>query len=376
MPPSRAKVVRTASVLALAGAAVASARALIRPRDDTERRLLDWEEVLRVAGGRSGEADRIRPLVATRLAAEYDGMASALAPLMAEVCGQPPRTFPHFTVLDRHGFIEVNLDIVRRLLAPVEKLRAEIPESFATAMSRRVMSRYVGEMFGFMSQRVLGQYDPVLMLPAADSASPPATALYLVEPNVSTFQHKLDVPADDLRRWLILHELTHAWQFEMHPWLGEHLGKLMNDLLMSGLLEEVRGNGASKLSAKEMVQRLPSQVRTQLRGVGEIQAIMSVLEGYSNFVMHRVGRGHIARFDELEKAFHKRKSQRSLLERLVLAITGVNMKLRQYEVGERFCEAVTKGGGDINRVWEGPKMMPSMAELKDASIWLARTRRG
>jgi coenzyme F420 biosynthesis associated uncharacterized protein len=375
MPPS-ARTVRAASLAALAGAAAISARALTRPRAGGDRRLLDWEAVRRVAGARSGEPERLDPAQAATLAAEYDSLAAELAPLMAEVTAKPPATFPRFTVIDRHGFIDANLDIVGRLMEPVERLRAEIPESLATSMGRSLMSRYVGEMFGFMSQRVLGQYDPVLMLPApaADATRAPS-ALYLVEPNVVAFEQGHHADRVPLRQWLILHELTHAWQFEMHPWLGEHIGSLMNELLMSGLVEEVtRGaQGGGKLGNRDLLRKLPDQVRGQLRGVSRLQAVMSVLEGYSNFVMHGVGRAHIEGFDELEDAFHKRKTERTLLERLVLTITGINLKLRQYEIGEKFCDAVTAAGGDVNRVWDGPAMMPSMAELREPRSWLRRT---
>jgi coenzyme F420 biosynthesis associated uncharacterized protein len=360
-------------IAALTGAAAVSVRALTRPRSQAERRLMDWEAVRRTAHARCGESERLRPDVAARLAADCDRIAAELAPSMAEVCGSAPAGFPRFTVLDRRGFIDANLEIIQRLLEPAERLRAGIPESVATAVSRKLLSRYVGELFGFMSQRVLGQYDPVLMLPSPAITARPASALYLVESNVNAFQRSQDVPADDLRRWLILHELTHAWQFETHPWLAAHIGELLNELLMSSLVDQV-SDRQRKVSSREVLRSLPGTVRGQLRGVGRLQAIMSVLEGYSNFVMHRVGRGHIGDFEQLESAFHKRKSQRSLLERLVLAITGINMKMRQYEVGERFADAVTaKGGyGLLNRVWEGPGMMPSMDELNHPERWLAR----
>ena len=88
---------------------------------------------------------------------------------------------------------------------------------------------------------------------------------------------------------------------------------------------------------------------------------MSVLEGYSNLVMHRVGRDHIEEFDELEAAFHRRQTQRTLVERLVLGLTGISLKLRQYDLGERFAEALIAEGGYplLNRVWEGPELMPT-----------------
>jgi uncharacterized protein (DUF2342 family) len=60
-----------------------------------------------------------------------------------------------------------------------------------------------------------------------------------------------------------------------------------------------------------------------------------------------------------------------LLERLL----GLDLKLRQYEQGKAFCDAVVSRGGitALNRVWEGPERMPTLAELDDAPGWLART---
>lgn len=378
--PSRAQVLRRTAVLgAGALAAAMSVRELVRPRGDaSDRRLLDWDAVRGTAHARSAEPRRMPRDLAARRGAEYDAHARELAPLMAAVCQSTPHGFPSFQVLDRHGFIDANLEIVRRLVGPVEALRAEVPDSIVTAWSRQLMSRYVGELFGFMSQRVLGQYDPVLMLPSSfgDGGEQPAPSLYLVEPNVTHFEKQQRLPGEALRRYLILHELTHAWQFESHPWLRQHLVELMGELLMTSLVEEAtRSKG--RLASSELVRKLPDTVRTQLRGVNRVQAIMSVLEGYSNFVMNRVGRSNLEHFDELENAMHRRQGQRSLFERLVYAITGLNMKMRQYRLGESFSEAVTATGGLdlLNRVWDGPEMMPSMQELRAPERWVERVGR-
>jgi putative hydrolase len=123
-----------------------------------------------------------------------------------------------------------------------------------------------------------------------------------------------------------------------------------------------------------MVRALPATLRTQLRTVGRVQAVMSVCEGYSNYVMHQVGSRHLADFEKLETAFHQRSAQRSPLERVVFRVTGLSMKMRQYELGERFAERVVARGGLslLNRVWEGPEFMPSMAELQRPADWVAR----
>ena len=181
-------------------------------------------------------------------------------------------------------------------------------------------------------------------------------------------EHRLDGNA--LRRWLILHELTHAWQFSQHAWLREHLTSIMRSLMVEG----ISADGFKLLGSRELLQRLPGAVRTQLRGVAQVQAVMSVLEGYSNFVMHRVGREHLEHADELEAALHRRRSQRSAFERLVMAVTGLEMKMRQYELGEKFCNAVVERTdlATLNRVWVSGESMPSMDELRRPGRWLAR----
>ncbi len=365
------------TVGAVGAGAVISARALLRPRTgvSADSRLLDWEAVRRTAHERGGSAPPVSARTARDVAADCDRIAAELAPLMAEVCEHPLEHFPRFAVLDRSGFVDVNIEIARRLLVPVEEMRAALPDSRAAALGRGVMNRYVGVLFGIMSQRVLGQYDPVLSLAPLNGSETPA--LYLVEPNIESFARVAGAPAEPLRRWLILHELTHAWQFGEHPWLRDHLVGMMEAMIRSSLAHAV-GDGTHKApNARELIQRLPDAVRTQLRGIAKLQAVMSVLEGYANFVMHRVGRKHLEHFDELEAAFARRRAQRTILERAVLAITGINMKMRQYEVGERFCEGVADAGGVelLNRVWENAEMMPTPAELRAPGTWVARARR-
>lgn len=386
MPPTSQLVRRSLAAGAAAGAAVMSLRALARPLPaSAERRLLDWESVRLTAHARTGESGPLGFRDAVRIGAMYDRIAAEMAPLMAEVVQAQVAGYPRVDVLDRRGFIDANLVIVQRLFEPVEKLRATLPESRMTALGRTVLSRYVGELFGFLSRRVLGQYDPVLMLapPPEETGGSPAPALSLVEPNVRAFEERQDVPGENLRRWLVLHELTHAWQFEAHPWLREYIASTMSDLLMGGLLHELTAGGepakdaAAKVrtpSARHLVRGAIPALRTQLGAVGRIQAVMSVAEGYSNYVMHRVGQKHVKDFERLERGFHERQRQRTLLEQLVLTVTGMRMKLRQYELGERFAEAIVKERGLtlLNRVWEGPELMPSLADLRDPQLWIAR----
>ncbi len=364
------RVRRTLAVGAVGAGAVLSARVLLRPQPQTARRLVDWDDVRRIAVSRTGDPGRGAGINVDALESAYTEMAARVAPFMTDVCQVPLTAYPRFIALDRRGFIDANLGMVQRLLAPVERIRATIPESLATGMSRRVLDRYVGELFGLMSRRVLGQYDPVLALEDVPGSARQASALYLVEPNIAGIERELHLTDTDLRPWLILHELTHAWQFEVHPWLGEHLEGLMRGLMLDAL----SADGKTLLPSRQMIGRLPETVREQVQTVRHVQAVMSVLEGYSNFLMHRAGRGAIRGSERLEAAMHQRRRQRGPMERLILAITGLEMKMRQYEVGEQFAVGVVDRAGlnVLNRVWESAEMMPTLDELRHPERWVRR----
>jgi uncharacterized protein (DUF2342 family) len=53
------------------------------------------------------------------------------------------------------------------------------------------------------------------------------------------------------------------------------------------------------------------------------------------------------------------------------------MKMRQYELGKSFCDAVVarRGMPGLNRVWEEPSALPTLAELSDPKGWVARVER-
>jgi uncharacterized protein (DUF2342 family) len=70
----------------------------------------------------------------------------------------------------------------------------------------------------------------------------------------------------------------------------------------------------------------------------------------------------------------RRRRSRSAPERVLQKLLGLELKMRQYEVGKRFCDAVTEKHGieTLNRVWESPDSLPTLAEIDDPEAWVAR----
>jgi uncharacterized protein (DUF2342 family) len=63
-----------------------------------------------------------------------------------------------------------------------------------------------------------------------------------------------------------------------------------------------------------------------------------------------------------------------VLESLFWKVTGLDLKLQQYERGERFARAIYDKYGmeTLNRAWEGPEHLPRLDELDDPEEWQRR----
>jgi uncharacterized protein (DUF2342 family) len=80
--------------------------------------------------------------------------------------------------------------------------------------------------------------------------------------------------------------------------------------------------------------------------------------------------------DRLRSAMTRRRENRALPWRVLERLMGIELKLRQYEAGRRFCDAVVAEGGPpaLALAWSAPEALPSFAELERPAEWLARVR--
>ena len=341
----------------LATAAVAEA---VRPRGGTMV-LVDWDEVERIATARLDKPHE-EPGRLASAATGYRALADQLEKPLLNFVGPLPKgaALPRFEALDRAGWMDLNLSILRRAVDPVLE-SGRMPNSLIVEVGSAGVNRYVGYMLAFLGRRVLGQYDPQLM-----SAEPMGgEGLFLVETNVEEWRGHANLPDEDLRRWLILHEMTHAWQFAAHPWLRPHMEESMRVLIAS---VTGRGPGVARFAAFAGV--LPAQWRV----MRQVQGTMSVIEGYSNLVMNQLGSRLLPGFDALERAYRERSSGKSPLEVLIWKLTGLDLKLQQYQRGEAFCQVIYDryGMAALSRVWDGPETMPTLKELGNPEAWHRR----
>jgi coenzyme F420 biosynthesis associated uncharacterized protein len=252
----------------------------------------------------------------------------------------------------------------------------------AVALAHRyVTTRQIGFLLGFMGQKVLGQYDLALL-----SAESTPGRLLFVEENIRATARALDLPLEPFRTWIALHETTHAFEFEAHPWLRPYLSDRLERQLalfsrdasslgrdaLRGLGRALRGSG----DGEHWMERLMGEEQRRL--FRETQAVMSLLEGFSDYVMDEVGRDLVPDVERISARFHERRERRTPFERAILRLTGMDLKLEQYKKGERFVRAIAGAGGPaaLRRLWDGPESLPQPGEIEQPDRWLARVMTG
>ncbi|HYN90350.1 MAG TPA: zinc-dependent metalloprotease, partial [Thermoleophilaceae bacterium] len=92
-------------------------------------------------------------------------------------------------------------------------------------------------------------------------------------------------------------------------------------------------------------------------------------------VMDAIAAEVIPGHERLREAMDRRRRSRSAPERIIERLLGFDVKLRQYELGKRFSDAVAERAGiaGLNRVWAAPEALPTLSELDRPDAWLDRT---
>jgi coenzyme F420 biosynthesis associated uncharacterized protein len=344
-------------------------------------RLIDWEAVRAIARRRLGRDDTLLSAQA-RQAAEgfYRDVLLRIEPVVAaEIGAELPRALETPAVIDRREWIDLNLSTFEQLFERVERIMTSSAvgdspgRALARIVNRSLGNQQLGFLLSFLARKVLGQYDVSLL--AANTAT--RGRLHFVEPNIVGTAAAMRLPLDEFRTFIALHEATHAFEFEAYPWLREHFAALVAESIdqlaadSGGLGARLRGALAGRGSGHWLERMMtPAQRATFQR----TQALMSLLEGYSNHVMNAAGEELLPGFVQIHDRFERRNQGRGALERAILRLTGLDLKMEQYQAGERFVDAViaARNRAFLNRVWEGPANLPSLEEIRAPARWISR----
>jgi coenzyme F420 biosynthesis associated uncharacterized protein len=305
---------------------------------------------------------------AEELVARETGLHSLVGPARARVA-------------TREEWVEANIRSFQRLFKPMsEKLGSRISGPLAP-VARRLAGAEVGSLLGWMSKRVLGQYD--LMI-APDDNPQEQDVVYFVGPNVLALERRYGFAPREFRLWLALHEVTHRAQFTGVPWMRQHYVDLVNTTISVADPDPKRFFEAIKRAANEMRDgRNPLHdggIPTLIAGpeqrvaIDAVGGLMSLLEGHGDVTMDRAGGALVPSAERFSRVLSQRRADVRGMARLLRQLLGIEAKMRQYEQGEAFISQVERERGPsfLDRVWVAPERLPTLAEIREPHSWVLR----
>ena len=251
-------------------------------------------------------------------------------------------------------------------------------QGFSAAFGPLLFGMQAGAMVGHLATRALGQYD--LPIPR-----PPSDELLVVSANIEAFGEEWSLPADDLRLWICLSELT------THAVLGvPHVRSHLNELLLDyvgafsidpGALESRLGD-VDPTDPQALQQALGDpaallgaiQSPAQQAQLPRIEALVAAVVGYVDWVMDTIGASLIGSYGQITEALRRRRVEAGEGDRFVEHLLGLEVGQAQYSRGEAFVAGVVERAGPdaLGRLWGDIRDLPTPNDIDAPGLWLAR----
>ena len=240
-----------------------------------------------------------------------------------------------------------------------------------------LLGMQAGTMVGFMSHRVLGQFDTGI--PSVDHDRP-----YLIVPNVEAFAFDAEVDPRQVRLWAAIHEMLFHRVMEIE-WIKGHFTSVVNAFYetVNFDLTDIMGQiGALEdpNQIRDLLGEDGSSAPALLKGTSDpdrlaaIQSLTTFIEGYGDYLTRRAASDILPDLARIEQANTRRRSEPDQTEQYLQQVVGLELQRHRASDAATFCVEVEERWGEdaLDRVWEQPEHLPTLRELTDPIGWAAR----
>ncbi|MEM7326828.1 MAG: zinc-dependent metalloprotease [Actinomycetota bacterium] len=260
----------------------------------------------------------------------------------------------------------------------ISNFTAQMMGQLFTALGPMLVSSSAGAMLGHLGQRALGQYD--LPIPR-DSAE-----VLVVPSSVDEAAVEWDVPVDDLRLWVLIHEFTTHAVLSV-PHVKARLEGLLLDFASafrpnSDLIQERFGSVTDLAQIQEMSESLndPDVILSLLRTpahdllVPQLDALVAAVLGFVDYTSRSICEGLVLSADRIRERFRERLVDVAPADRFMERLLGLEIDADTLQRGDAFIAGVVERAGDegLTRLWADDLDMPTAAEVDAPGLWLAR----
>ena len=232
-------------------------------------------------------------------------------------------------------------------------------------------------MVGFMSHRVLGQFDTGI--PAMDHDRP-----YVIVPNLDDFAIDHGVDHRQVRLWAALHEEAFHRIMSIE-WIRGRFVELVETFYDTVEIDasDLLGKLSGAMGDPSEIQRMlgdEADATGLIKGtsdpkrLADLQAFTAFIEGYADRVVAIAGVDLVPSIERIATAYDRRRTEPNQAEQFLQQFAGLALERHRAVDARQFCNDVVERWGPetLDKVWDDPTNMPRLEELTDPIGWAAR----
>jgi len=252
------------------------------------------------------------------------------------------------------------------------------PQALIAQLGPLLQATQVGQVFGFLAARVLGDHDVGV---PRDASGP----IRIVLGNVERLERDWSLDPREFRTYVAVHQVVHRLQFAQ-PWLAAHTSATIDDFLASMTIdvEEIRSrftsvdptdpeafsNAFAGEDGSMFGVVLDDEQRLKL---DRIRALLGAIEGYGDHVARTIGERLLGGFSQIDEAMRRHREDEEF-DPMFARLLGADVGRQHAELGRAFCATVVELTDEhtLTRMWSSAESLPGLAELEEPRLWLAR----
>jgi len=258
--------------------------------------------------------------------------------------------------------------------SPMDQLLGNLPQ----VIGPLVLGAQAGTMVGHLANRAMGQYDLPMPAPISDE-------LMAIPAAVDGFAAEWGLAPDDARMYVCLRDVVyHAVLSRPHvaAFLQEHLFAYAGAFHVPMDAIEQRLSGLDPTDPMSFQQSLGDpeaflgdiQSDQQRRLLVPSRAFLTVLSGYADYFIDKVGQRLVGTYSLVSEAFRRRRLEEGPGQRVMGRLLGIEVDQAMVEKGHAFVTGVVERAGEegLARLWTAAPNLPTPAEVDAPGLWLAR----
>ena len=248
-------------------------------------------------------------------------------------------------------------------------------------MAPAMMGMSIGSMIGQLSLRAFGQYD--LPIPRE-----PKNQILLVASNVEQFANDWSIAVDDMRMWVLIHELTsHAVLSVDHvrDSINQQISKYIAAFRPNpnALMDRLTTMDLGTTDPMAMMQKFLTDPTIilgavispeQERQAPVLDAMIASIIGYIDHSVDAMEALVLGGGKQIAEAVRRRRVESAPHDSFVEQLLGLRLTRQQVERGHAFAAGVTERAGHdgLSQLFAKAGNLPTPSELDASGLWLAR----